>query len=79
MTKLPLRPANPERICWGCDKYCPADDLGCANGTIRTPHPCELFGPDWFEWANDRSRVRTTPPTPGDLSRPALAGPAKTA
>src|SRR6266508_1257287 len=21
------------------------------NGTIRTPHPCELFGPDWLEWS----------------------------
>lgn len=45
--KLPLRPKNPERICWGCDKYCPANDLRCGNGTIRTPHPAELFGDDW--------------------------------
>jgi hypothetical protein len=49
VTKLPLRPPHPERICWGCDKYCPADDLGCANGTIRTMHPVELFGDDWHE------------------------------
>ncbi|MBS0174921.1 MAG: DUF3079 domain-containing protein, partial [Nitrospira sp.] len=20
--KFPLHPKNPERICWGCDKYC---------------------------------------------------------
>lgn len=45
--KIPLRPKNPERICWGCDKYCPANDLRCGNGTIRTPHPAELFGDDW--------------------------------
>jgi hypothetical protein len=51
MSKLPLHPGHPERICWGCDKYCPADDLGCANGTIRTPHPCELFGDDWLDWS----------------------------
>ena len=57
--KTPLRPPHPERICWGCEKYCPADDLGCGNGTIRTPHPCELFGDDWFDW---RPRpVRQTP------------------
>ena len=31
--RLPLRPAHPERTCWGCDRYCPADDLACANGT----------------------------------------------
>ena len=42
-----LQPKNPERVCWGCDKYCPADDLACGNGTIRTPHPCELLGDDW--------------------------------
>ena len=46
---LPLHPKHPERICWGCDRYCPADDMVCGNGTIRCPHPCELFGPDWLE------------------------------
>jgi Protein of unknown function (DUF3079) len=53
MAKIPLNPKNPERICWGCDKYCPADSLACGNGTIRTQHPAELFGADWLEWAND--------------------------
>jgi hypothetical protein len=42
-----LHPKHPERICWGCDRYCAAADLGCGNGTIRTPHPAELFGDDW--------------------------------
>jgi hypothetical protein len=46
-----LRPAHPERTCWGCDKYCPADDLACGNGTERTQHPIELFGDDWMDWA----------------------------
>jgi hypothetical protein len=46
--RLPLHPRNPERVCWGCDRYCPADDMVCGNGTIRCPHPCELFGPDWL-------------------------------
>jgi hypothetical protein len=50
MARIPLKPSNPERICWGCDKYCPADDLACGNGTIRTLHPIELFGEDWLEW-----------------------------
>ena len=48
--KLPLTPKHPERVCWGCDKYCGADDLRCGNGTVRTQHPAELFGDDWFEW-----------------------------
>ena len=48
--KPPLNPKHPESICWGCDKYCPADDLRCGNGTIRTPHPAELFGDDWLQW-----------------------------
>ena len=43
------RPQHPERVCWGCDKYCPADELACGNGTIRTAHPIELFGEDWLE------------------------------
>ena len=52
MAKIPLHPKQPERICWGCDKYCPADALRCGNGTIRTPHPVELFGDDWMDWGN---------------------------
>jgi hypothetical protein len=48
--KIPLHPKHPERVCWGCDKYCSADDLRCGNGTIRTQHPIELFGEDWMEW-----------------------------
>ena len=48
-TPVPLHPKRPESICWGCDRYCPADDLGCGNGTIRTPHPVELFGEDWLD------------------------------
>ena len=49
-SKVAINPKHPERICWGCDKYCSADDLRCGNGTIRTQHPVELFGEDWFEW-----------------------------
>jgi len=48
--KFPLHPKNPERLCWGCDKYCPSDSLACGNGSERTQHPIELFGSDWIEW-----------------------------
>jgi hypothetical protein len=47
--KIPIHPKNPERLCWGCDKLCPADDLRCGNGSIRASHPVELFGIDWLE------------------------------
>jgi len=57
MTNFPIHPKHPERICWGCDKYCPADDLRCGNGTIRTEHPVELFGEDWFEWLMEKERA----------------------
>ncbi|CAG0951402.1 hypothetical protein BURK2_00218 [Burkholderiales bacterium] len=49
--KIVLHPKYPERICWGCERYCVADDLACGNGTERTPHPAELFGEDWYAWA----------------------------
>lgn len=58
-TKTPLNPKHPERICWGCDKYCAADDLRCGNGTIRTQHPVELFGGDWMEWELSKSPPET--------------------
>lgn len=49
MSKIfPLHPKHPERICWGCDKYCRQDDLQCGNGCIRIPHPCEDFGAQWY-------------------------------
>lgn len=48
--KHPQLPPHPERICWGCDRYCPAHDLRCGNEVERTPHPVELFGEDWLEW-----------------------------
>jgi hypothetical protein len=59
MAKAALYPAHPERTCWGCDKYCPADDLRCGNGTVRTMHPVELFGEDWLEWSARRQQRAT--------------------
>ncbi len=64
MKTPPLQPTHPARVCWGCDKYCPADDLACGNGTTRTPHPCELFGNDWQAWsARERGPARDASPT----------------
>lgn len=57
--KLALNPKHPERICWGCDKYCSADDLRCGNGTIRTQHPVELFGEDWIQWVLNHDSPET--------------------
>jgi hypothetical protein len=45
--KFPIRPAHPERTCWGCDRYCAADQMICGNGTERTQHPIETFGEGW--------------------------------
>ena len=61
MKRILLFPKNPERTCWGCDKYCPADDLACGSGTIRTLHPVELFGTGWPEFF-DRRALRTKDP-----------------
>ena len=69
--KVPLHPKNPESICWGCDKYCPAESLACGNGTIRTLHPSELFGDDWIEWLERRERERQrTPESPRTQNSP---------
>jgi hypothetical protein len=48
MGKTPIRPGHPERICWGCERFCPADDMRCGNGTDRTQHPVEIWGDDWM-------------------------------
>ncbi|TDY36820.1 DUF3079 family protein [Janthinobacterium sp. 75] len=61
---FPLNPKNPERICWGCDKYCPPDAMRCGNGSERTQHPIELFGEGWNDWglaAADREEAEKTP------------------
>lgn len=50
--KFPIHPKHPERICWGCDKYCPVDSMNCGNGSDRTQHPVELFGSDWLEFGS---------------------------
>jgi hypothetical protein len=49
---FPIYPKHPERICWGCDRYCPAGSLSCGNGSGRTPHPMEMLGEDWLEYGD---------------------------
>ncbi|WP_066567890.1 DUF3079 domain-containing protein [Snodgrassella sp. CFCC 13594] len=84
MAKIfPLHPKHPERICWGCDKYCRADDLQCGNGSIRIAHPCEDFGEHWYEqgdWSGllnaqqwteiTRKSTATLPTKPAPLRKP---------
>lgn len=67
---FPLHPAHPERICWGCDKYCPVDSIACGNGSERTQHPSELFGPDWMSFGLA---------TPAEAATDMAPGPAATA
>ena len=75
MRKIPLRPGHPERICWGCEHLCPADDMRCGNGTERGQHPIELWGEDWQSFGketgpDDQSEARA-------LGEGALPGPAR--
>jgi len=70
--KFPIKPANPERVCWGCDRYCSADALMCGNGTVATMHPSELFGDDWMEWGLDAKKAQAD-------DAPAEDAPARTA
>ncbi len=61
--KFPILPAQPQRVCWGCDLYCPSEDMRCGNGSVRTPHPSELFGEDWAEGLLPEEGV-AMPPVP---------------
>ncbi len=54
--RFPIVPLHPERVCWGCDRYCAADKMLCGNGSERTQHPVELFGADWMDLGLDAAR-----------------------
>ncbi|WP_429585415.1 DUF3079 domain-containing protein [Paraburkholderia youngii] len=57
--KFPIHPLHPERVCWGCDHYCPAKDMRCGNWQSRAQHPAELLGDDWsFEERRRKHRYR---------------------
>ena len=64
-TKFPVNPGHPERICWGCEMFCPADVMRCGNGTDRAQHPVELWGPEWKSFGLDAADpVATDQPHP---------------
>ena len=72
--KFPLHPKFPERICWGCDKYCAAKDLVCGNGSGRTLHPMELWGDDWYkdgDWGFDTESAPDPSENAPPLEKPA--------
>ena len=46
MKEALIHPKHPERICWGCERYCPANDLSCREE--RLAHPVEFYGYDWL-------------------------------
>lgn len=66
--KFPLNPPHPERTCWGCDRYCAADGMICGNGTERTQHPVELFGPGWEGFGLDPLQAKPAPAPGEDLA-----------
>jgi hypothetical protein len=70
--KFPIRPAHPERNCWGCDEYCPSNAMRCGNGSERTQHPAELFGDDWADWIAGAPPADT--PEPDADAAPGAAG-----
>lgn len=59
--RFPENPPHPERNCWGCDRYCAAHAMLCGNGSERTQHPVELFGPDWVAWEAPVAAPTETP------------------
>ncbi|MGE8279668.1 MAG: DUF3079 domain-containing protein [Stenotrophomonas sp.] len=62
---FPLNPKHPERICWGCDRYCATDALACGNGSDRTQHPVEYQGEDWYlAWG-----IEPEPDRPGQAKK----------
>lgn len=69
--RFPILPAQPHRVCWGCDRYCSADAMLCGNGSVRTPHPSELFGEDWQDIAlAEPDQDLRTPPLGSPSQRP---------
>lgn len=60
--RFPVNPPHPERNCWGCDRYCAADALLCGNGSERTQHPIETFGPGWQDWSGIPASVAVPVP-----------------
>ena len=72
--KFPIHPPHPERVCWGCDRYCPADDMACGNGSDRTQHPVELLGEDWMEWSPLDDKPAATEEKPEEPAKAEASG-----
>lgn len=72
--KFPLHPKHPERVCWGCDKYCAADSMMCGNGSSRTLHPAELLGDDWYTVGDWDLGEPAAPCSPGAAASPRRPG-----
>lgn len=69
--KFPVLPKHPERICWGCDKYCAVDAMLCGNGSDRAQHPAEIFGDDWAEWEQNAEKEKSKQASlPGPVKQP---------
>jgi Protein of unknown function (DUF3079) len=47
-SRLRTDPKHPERVCWGCDKCCSANDLRYGNGADQAQQPSEIFDHDWL-------------------------------
>ena len=54
MFKISVIPAHPERTCWGCEDHCPVGAFICGNDRDRIPHPVELFGSAWLQFASEQ-------------------------
>ena len=59
--RFPADPPHPERNCWGCDRYCATNNMLCGNGSERTQHPAELFGPEWERWVAPAEAPKSSP------------------
>ena len=71
--KFPLHPKHPERICWGCDRYCPTDSMACGNGSGGAMHPAETLGDDWYmvgDWGFDEEKDKARGQTPATQPTP---------
>lgn len=70
--RFPINPPHPERNCWGCDRYCPSHALMCGNGSERTQHPVEFFGPDWATWSPPQAQAQALEAPAQDTTTGAL-------
>lgn len=56
--RFPRAPKHPERICWGCDKFCATREMFCGNGSDRSQHPMELLGEDSYDYLTEEDKAK---------------------